>query len=198
MSIADTLLLLERRDTELRQQLIREGRLGDGYHPAMERLHDANAGELRKIIAEIGYPTAAKVGPEASRAAWVVVQHAIGHPALLRRCATLLAEAVNDGEADPLPLAYLTDRIAVREGRPQRYGTQFDWDESGQLSPNPCDDPDRVAARRLSLGLPSLAEATATMRQRSAAENDGPPTDAARRHREYQQWRYRVGWAEEA
>jgi hypothetical protein len=39
------------------------------------------------------------------------------------------------GDAPALQAAMLEDRIRAFEGRPQRYGTQFDWDANGEPSP---------------------------------------------------------------
>jgi hypothetical protein len=58
----------------------------------------------------------------------------------MKKCKMLCENAVNENKADPKNLAYLTDRIAVFEGEPQLYGTQFDWDENRELSPNLFDD----------------------------------------------------------
>jgi hypothetical protein len=63
-----------------------------------------------------------------------IPQHAIGDPQLQSRWLPLLQEAVTKGEAEPAHVAYLEDRICFYERRPQRYGTQFDWDEEGQMS----------------------------------------------------------------
>src|SRR5207247_48023 len=80
-------------------------------------------------------------------AAWLILQHAIGNPPLMRRGLTLLRGGVSEGEVSPLEVAMLEDRIRTFEGRPQRYGTQFDWDEHGRLSPLPLEDPAGVDAR---------------------------------------------------
>lgn len=37
-------------------------------------------------------------------------------------------------------VAMLEGRIRCNEGKRQRYGTQFDWDKDGLLSPHPIDD----------------------------------------------------------
>src|SRR2546427_10138792 len=75
----------------------------------------------------------------------------------MRRGLTLLQGGVSEGEVSPLEVAMLEDRIRSFEGRPQRYGTQFDWDEQGRLSPLPLEDPAGVDARRLTIGLAALA-----------------------------------------
>jgi hypothetical protein len=56
------------------------------------------------------------------------------------------------GEVAPAQPAYLEDRILCCEGRAQRFGTQFDWDENGELSPQPIEDEHNVDLRRRSVG----------------------------------------------
>ena len=185
---------LKNADLKLRAKLIDEGRLGDGYNEEMEVMHNKNAQVLRGIIEHIGYPTKKKVGIKASEAAWLIIQHSIGQPSFMRACCQLLQEAVDAGAADPSQLAYLTDRIAVFEGRPQLYGTQFDWDENGELSPNAYDDIRKVAQRRKSIQLNTLEEQIEIMRLRVDDERQSPPKNLEERNRTYNEWRKRVGW----
>jgi len=49
---------------------------------------------LNDIIEKIGYPTVEKVGEEASEAAWLIIEHSIGQPNFMRKCAELLEKAV--------------------------------------------------------------------------------------------------------
>lgn len=191
---AEQIIALQTTDLQLRDQLLKSGELEKGYHPVMECLHKQNAVALERIMEEIGYPTISKVGAAANDAAWLVIQHAISQPAFMRKSAALLAEAVAEKEAQAIHLAYLTDRIAVFTGAPQRYGTQFDWDEEGRLSPQPYDDAAAVNERRAALGLNTLAEQTEIMRARTAKEQGHPPYDLAQRRRAYDVWRKKVGW----
>ena len=193
-AIADKIIALKNADLELRDQLIQNGQLGAGYHEEMKALHDQNAAQLDKIIDKIGYPTIEKVGTEANEAAWLIIQHAIGQPDFMRKCAQLLKQAVSQNEAQPINLAYLTDRIAVFEGRPQFYGTQFDWDTNGVISPQAYDDLIKVNQRRKAIGLNTLEEQTEVIRKRTQNENQSPPADFAKRKKEYDQWRKSVGW----
>ena len=95
-------------------------------------------------------------------------------------------------EADPKNAAYLEDRIRMYEGKPQRYGTQFDRDDDGLLSPVPCDDPALVDRRRAALGLPPLAEVTAEMRKRDTGR---PTREELERHRaRCRAWLIKTGW----
>lgn len=143
---------------------------------------------------QIGYPTPDNVGEEASRAAWLIIQHGIGQPDFMIKAARLLKQAVNENKAEPQSLAYLTDRIAVFEGKPQLYGTQYDWDKNGILNPNEYDDLGKVNIRRKAMGLNTLEEQTEIMRKRAKYEKQQPPGDAEERKQAYDQWRKSVGW----
>ncbi|MEM9831879.1 MAG: DUF6624 domain-containing protein [Bacteroidota bacterium] len=193
-SIAERIIGLKDADLELRERLIHSGRLGNGYDTEMEQLHNRNAEILNEIINTIGYPTIDKVGEEASEAAWLIIQHSISQPDFMRKCVKLLERAVNEHKANPKNLAYLTDRIASFENKPQLYGTHFDWDKNGELSPKPFDDIDKVNRRRKSLGLNTLEEQTEVMRRQANSENQSPPADFDKRRQEIEQWKKTVGW----
>lgn len=192
--IAATIIALKEEDLQLRDQLAQNGQLGEGYHEEMKNLHNRNARILDDIIDAIGYPTIDKVGKEASEAAWLVIQHSIGQPGFMRKCAALLEEAVRKHLADPKNLAYLTDRIAVLEGKQQLYGTQFDWDENGELNPVLIDDLSQVNQRRKSIGLNTLEEQTEIIRRQAKEENQSPPADVEKRRLEADEWRKSMGW----
>ncbi len=191
---AEQIIALQNADLQLRDELMRDGQLFDGYNKQMEKLHNENAEVLKRIIETIGYPTIDKVGKQANDACWLVIQHSIGQPAFMKECAVLLEKAVHENKADPKQLAYLTDRIAVLEGRPQFYGTNFDWDEKGELSPRPVYGINKVDQRRKSIGLNSLEEQTKIIRQQAIEEGQEPPADINERKKLYNAWRKNVGW----
>lgn len=192
--ISKRLIELRDADVALRDQLLREGRLNDGYDTEMEQRHILNAMKLDDIIESIGYPTPAIVGQEAFEAAWLVTQHAISLPDFMRKCAKMLAKAVSEGHVKPYYLAYLTDRIAVLEGNVQLYGTQFDWDDDGILSPNPVDDVNAVNERRASMSLGTLEEQTDAIRLRAKLEHQKPPSNLKQRRIEMDAWRIARNW----
>ncbi|HAI77370.1 MAG TPA: hypothetical protein DCM08_14145 [Microscillaceae bacterium] len=112
----------------------------------------------------------------------------------MKKCLELLKTAVHENKASPQNLAYLTDRIAVFEGKPQLYGTQFDWDENGTLSPHYFDDLAQVNQRRSAIGLPPLDEQTAIIRSQASKENQTPPADWHKRKQAIEAWKKTVGW----
>lgn len=193
-SIPRKIIDLKNADLALRDKLVQSGQLSEGYNEQMKELHNKSAKILNEIIDTIGYPTIDKVGKEAYEAAWLVIQHAIGKPLFMKKCAKLLEIAVSESKADPKSLAYLTDRIAVFEDKPQLYGTQFDWDENGNLSPKLFDDLTKVNERRKSIGLNTLEEQTEIMRRQVINDNQSPPKDFEKRKQEIEQWKKSIGW----
>lgn len=192
--IAENIIGLKNTDLALREKLIQSRQLSNGYNEEMKELHNRNAKILGDIIDKIGYPTIDKVGKEANEATWLIIQHSIGQPEFMKKCAKLLEKAVSENKADPKSLAYLTDRIAVFEGKEQLYGTQFDWDEYGILSPNHFDDLTKVNERRKSIGLNTLEEQTEIIRKQAENEKQSPPTDLEKRKKEIEDWKRNVGW----
>lgn len=103
------------------------------------------------VLSTRGFPARKQVGELASQAVWLVFQHA----SLDRQQLFLpqMEQAVERGDVAPQFLALLKDRIDVREGRPQRYGTQTDAE--GRLCP--LLDASKVNQWRAEVGLPPVA-----------------------------------------
>jgi len=192
--LAAELIAMRDYDQRVRAELLAEGTLFGGYHPRMEAVHRAHAARLREIIAAHGWPGRSLVGDEAAGAAFMIMQHSIGEPEFMRHALELVRAAVGRGDMDAVAVAMLEDRIRDFEGRGQVYGTQFDWDDEGHISPKPIADEANVDARRAAVGLPPLAEAVARMRQDVGATAERPPVDRATYIREYEEWLVRVGW----
>lgn len=113
--------------------------------------------ELLAIIESSGWPRRSEVGSDASTAAFLVVQH--GDLETQKRCLPALRLRVDEGEAQASHWALLLDRVRVREGLPQVYGSQVVWSEAeSRLQLHPVEDPTRVDDRRAEVGLPPLAE----------------------------------------
>ena len=159
----------------------------------MAEVHHRNAVRLAALMKDMGWPGRSVVGREAADAAWLVLQHSIGDPAVMRRGLELL-RSLPPGEVDPIQLAMLEDRVRTFSGLPQIYGTQFDWDERGEMQPRPIEDAARVDERRAAIGLPPLAEKLAEIRDTLRRDSEMMPVDAAERRREIDAWERSVGW----
>jgi hypothetical protein len=192
--IRQELLAMAAEDLRVRQELAESGSLFEGYDPRMRAVHDRHAGRLAAIVDDHGWPGRHRVGPDGAEAAWLIVQHAIAQPALQRRALAALEAAVARGEVPARQPAMLEDRIRTLEGRPQRYGTQFDWDAAGELSPLPIEDPDGLEARRRAVGLGPLAEAIRERRRETAESGERPPGDWPARQFEMEHWLREMGW----
>jgi hypothetical protein len=187
------LLAMAAEDARVRAELVAEGALFDGYHPRMAAVHHRNAVRLFAIMDRVGWPGRHLVGRDAADAAWLVLQHSIGDPAVMRR-GLALVQAAPAGDVAPAQAAMLEDRVRVHSGLPQRYGTQVDWDADGVLSPREIEDPAGVDVRRRAVGLPPLAEAVRQLRAAAAREGERAPPDLEARRREIAAWERSVGW----
>ena len=181
-------------DGRVRAELVAEGALYDGYHPRMAVVHERHAKALGSIIDEYGWPGRALVGDDGADAAWLILQHAVCVPALQRRALPLLEAAAKAGDIPACQVAYLHDRICAHEERPQRYGTQFDWDDEGRLSPQSIEEPDKVDHYRAEVGLGPLSERIREMRLDAAREGAKPPADINKWRSEKRAWAVSVGW----
>jgi hypothetical protein len=123
----------------------------------------ARTARLAEILDEHGWPTVDLVGEDGEDAAWAIAQHSDLDPAFQREALELLRAAVDDGQASPGNLAYLTDRVAAGSGVPQTYGTQVGCGPDGPVPATPLIDPDGVDALRAEVGLPPLADYLAEM-----------------------------------
>jgi hypothetical protein len=107
------------------------------------------------MVRENGWPTISLVGSEASRSAWLLVQHAYAEPDFMKQCLDLMRAA--EGDVAPMDIAILEDRLLTMEDKPQIYGTQF-HKEGNDWVPLPIREPDRVDELRAGVGPGTLAE----------------------------------------
>jgi hypothetical protein len=127
---------------------------------AIQRMFEvdaANLPRLRAVLEKHGWPGKHLVGAAGSSDAWLLVQHMDKDPAFQRRALDLMVAAAASGEASRSDAAYLTDRVLLAEGKPQRYGTQFEMVE-GVNVPKVMEDPEGVDRRRDGVGLGTMAE----------------------------------------
>lgn len=120
---------------------------------------------LRQLVEQHGWITISAFGAQASRDAWLLVQHADAAPEFQREMLQLMTPLVPAGEVVPADYAYLWDRVAVAAGTPQRYGTQGSC-EGEVWTPAALEDPAGVDALRAEVGLDALtayAERTASL-----------------------------------
>jgi hypothetical protein len=151
------LLAMKAEEDRLHTQLSNADALTGHYVPALQAVHEKNAARLREIVSGHGWPNEEIAGSDGAYAAWLIVQHGLGNPAFQKEILPLLQKESAQGRIPAWHAAYLEDRIAMYEQRPQRYGTQWlDDPQDGRNRPWPIEEPDKVDSRRASVGLGPL------------------------------------------
>jgi len=133
----------------------------DALMPKIDEVVKQHTARLRAIVERDGWPAHSMVGEDGAHAAWLLVQHADKDLALQKQALALMKPLVDQDEVGKVDYAYLEDRIAVAEKRPQRYGTQFGPDRE----PQPIEDEAHVDERRTAIGMSTMAEYRAQMTQ---------------------------------
>jgi hypothetical protein len=124
---------------------------------------EARTERLREIIGEHGWPGTGLVGEDGEDAAWAIAQHSDQDRDFQLCALEHLRLAVAAGQGSPGNLAYLSDRVAVSGGEPQRYGTQVGCGPDGPEPATPLAEPDGIDAARAEVGLPPYADYLAEM-----------------------------------
>jgi hypothetical protein len=120
-------------------------------------MDEANVQKLVKILDGSGWPTAAAVGADARQGVFLVLQHAPIE--VQERYLGTARTAAAAGELERSNLALLEDRVLMRRGKNQIYGTQLRSNPTThQLELWPIDDEPNVDARRKAAGLEPLAD----------------------------------------
>ena len=113
--------------------------------------------KVKKILDDSGWVGRDKVGEQANSALFLVIQHA--DIETQKKYLPMMKDAVKKGNAAASALALLEDRIALREGKKQIYGSQIGTNLTTKINyVAPLEDPDNVDKRRIEVGLETLAE----------------------------------------
>lgn len=115
-----------------------------------ERTDRVLQAELDDLVARCGWPSAAAFGARTSQSAFFIVQHAPLDYQL--RYLPAITAAANVGDLEKSHWALLFDRVQMRQGKPQRYGTQMTM-HSDEMLPWPIEDEAHVDERRAEVGM---------------------------------------------
>jgi hypothetical protein len=123
----------------------------------MRKADSINVIKIERILDKYGYPGKKLVGDKQSITAWLVIQHA--PLALQEKYLPMMEAAAAIGELDKSSLALLIDRIRIRKGQKQLYGSQVHIGSTGKPDRfEDIEDEANVNKRRLTMGLPPLEE----------------------------------------
>lgn len=113
--------------------------------------------KISKILDEKGWIGENVVGSQANQTLFLVIQHS--DLETQQKYLPMMRDAVKKRNAKASSLALLEDRIALREGRKQIYGSQLAKNPAtNKQYISPLEDPDNVDKRRAEVGLGTIAE----------------------------------------
>lgn len=113
--------------------------------------------KIQKILDEKGWLGQDVIGGRGNMTLFLVIQHAPIE--IQEKYLPMMREAVKKNNAQPSSLALLEDRIALRTGKRQIYGSQIGRNpETGEFYVSPIENPEKVDERRAKVGLGTLQD----------------------------------------
>ena len=129
--------------------------VGDSIQYA-DYIDSCNLAQVEVLISLYGWPGKSFVGPAGNNTIFLVIQHA--DLATQEKYFPLFKQSVEQGESRASDLAYLEDRILMRQGKKQLYGSQVVFNNTGGQEFYPIEDEKNVNVRRKNVGLQPLEE----------------------------------------
>ncbi len=148
--------LLTMRDDDQTARGIRSAKPGQPLAIAtnLRAIDSTLTTQLKSIVEQHGWPTIALVGLEASNAAMLLLTHTADH-AWQRSLLPQLTRLADQRKIDGAPLAFVIDKELLAEGKPQRYGTQFQTVD-GAIAMVQVEDPGGLDSLRARTLLPPI------------------------------------------
>lgn len=91
--------------------------------------------KIEKLFNKYGFLGYDKVGKEGSNNFWLLVQHSDNYPTFQKKVLKAMNREIQKGNANPSDFAYLYDRVQVKAGKKQKFGTQLSYDSTGNPFP---------------------------------------------------------------
>lgn len=129
-----------------------------GFPERVMRVDAFNTAQLKEMLQGRGWFRDDIDGALAAQYAWVIAQHADRDPAFQREVLAMMEAELGAPGVSKRNYAYLFDRVAGKDGRPQRYGTQGRCTAPETWTPNEIEDPENVDSRRAEVGLPPMED----------------------------------------
>lgn len=148
-AIRDALARRQEKDQAVRTDPERAGQMGE--------VDADNTAYLSTLIKEIGWIDAKRFDRDSTLAAFLIVQHS-GDLQLMAAALPEIEKDLKAGTGDPQDFALLYDRLKLKLGERQRYGSQIGADAEGNPVVLPLDDRKKVEEFRKGIGLFPLAQ----------------------------------------
>jgi hypothetical protein len=112
--------------------------------------------EVEMLIAKYGWMGKSLVGDRGNQAMFLVIQHA--DLAMQEKYFPLMQQSVDEGESRASEVAMLQDRILMRKGKNQIYGSQVVYSKTGEQIFYPIEDEKNINIRRAKVGMQPIEE----------------------------------------
>ena len=150
-------IYLARQINEMEEKYGQESEEMQAHWQIIHEKDSINLIKVKKILDERGWLGAKVIGTQGNSTLFLVIQHADLETQLTYL--PMMREAVKLGNANASSLALLEDRVAMRQGKKQIYGSQIARDqESGEYYVFPLIEPEKVNERRAEVGLGTIEE----------------------------------------
>lgn len=142
---------------EIRERYGAESKEMNDLYAKMKTADSLNTIIVSGIINKYGWLGVKEIGEQGNVTLFFVVQHS--ELDCQDKYLPVLRDAVKNGNARAKDLALLEDRVALKHGNPQIYGSQVIWNMKENSSVvAPLLDPDNVDKRRALIGLGLLSD----------------------------------------
>nr|WP_152616772.1 DUF6624 domain-containing protein [Flavihumibacter solisilvae] len=122
----------------------------------IRRKDSVNQLKVGSILDKYGWLGPAEIGAQGNQTLFLVIQHA--ERPVQEKYFDLMKKAVESGKLKASSFALLEDRLALKQGKYQIYGSQIRWDmSSNSYQVMPIRDPEHVDIRRANVGLPPIS-----------------------------------------
>jgi hypothetical protein len=161
--VIDQLFIIDNDDQKFRLE-IQDIEIKYGIHSkqvdslwALMRIADSiNLIKVKTILDKYGWLSAIEIGSQCNTALFMVIQHS--NLKTQEHYLPLMREAVKNKKARSCDLALLEDRVALRQGKKQTFGSQIGQNPNTlQFYVLPLEDPDNVDKRRAEVNLKPLS-----------------------------------------
>lgn len=148
---------LRRKLKEIEEVYGRESNEMRAHWESIHKKDSINLIKVQKILDQQGWLGQDVIGGRGNSSLFLVIQHAPLE--IQKKYLPMMREAVTKGNAQSGDLALLEDRVALRSGKKQVYGSQIGRDQqTGEYYVAPIEDPENVDKRREAVGLGPLQE----------------------------------------
>lgn len=131
-------------------------RTGSDSAAFMNYIDSCNLVQVESLVAKYGWLGKSFVGANGNVTLFLVIQHA--DLTTQEKYLPLLQKSVDEGESRLADLALLQDRVLMRQGKKQIYGSQVVFNKTGGQEFYPIEDEKNVNVRREKAGLQPIEE----------------------------------------